>query len=268
MTSATSSSPKKSSTTTIGAVKTEEDLGKCVSLPISDKNILIFLKYVRTLPEFRFIISDQQPARTATNEMKRQELRNWIATKWTPPDFYKCCFELEVDPRIASRIKAMLDKERLDILSGNAQVSKYDRSGFIYVFHFLSDPITILKIGKTIRTPEERRAEWERELAPEEGQSVVLLFAYRTIANSFAESIIHTLLTCQHSTGRINPLTNDRLEEFFEIRNVMALKVFIRQTLLYIDRFSRYWRGQRGSRAALELPRSSSISTKKFFPKK
>ena len=233
-------------------VDTEEDIGRCVSLPVTNRSVLNFLRVVRALPEFRFIVDADYKLQVAKNERKTLQLRESLAN-WTPTDFYKVCFELEPDARVVDKVRAMLDKERNDILNGLAQVDQRDRNGYIYTFHWLGDPQRIVKIGRTIRTPEERRAEWERALSPEEGVNVIMLFSYATSANVLAESIIHTVLTCQHAVGRINPLSNDKLEEFFEISNIMALKVFIRNTIRYVDRFSLYYRKQRRDSAKLFL---------------
>ena len=225
---------------------TEEDLGRCVSRRIENQMVLAVLRAARHAPELRFIIDESLKERLAADDAQLKRLSETFRI-WTPVDYYQACFELEPDARVIGRMKLLLDKERDAILDGTAQINKYDRDGYIYVFHFLSDPSHVIKIGRTIRSPEQRRAEWEHQLAPEEGVSVVMLFSYKTLANVFAESIIHTVLTCQHAAGRINVLSNDSLEEFFAVPNLMALKMFIRQTIQYIDQFSRYWRAQRRS---------------------
>lgn len=222
----------------VSAPIAEEDLGKCVTTPITNPDVLRVLRSARALPQLRF-----SPATASSVELstaRRRRLEDWVNRSWTPTDFYKCVFEMEPDPRVVKRVQKLLDAEKTGIAAGYRQNPSdlSELTGWIYVFRSLADPSDVVKIGRTIRQPEQRISEWASEL----GQDVVLLFAYPTTANMFAESIIHAVLTCWHESGRINALTGDALDEFFRVPNLMALKMFVRSVLRFVDRFSLYYR--------------------------
>jgi len=150
-----------------------------------------------------------------------------------PVTMYRVAFGREPDEQVARRVLRAFQREVRDIARGEQD----DEPGYVYCFHELSDAPDVLKLGRTARTPEERLGEWERELSPDEGRSVILLFAHRTRCNVFAERIVHETLRCERIANRLNPVTGDELEEFFRLDNVMAVSVFVRQVLAYVDRW-------------------------------
>ena len=170
--------------------------------------------------------------RTAAFLFGRQDVRS----KWVNPvDTYGVCFGLVLDPMVRRRVIGMFDRAAARVESGWFD----DRRGFIYAFHDIGDPSTVIKIGRTERDPRERVREWNRELSASEdrAKNLTLLFAYPTRSVVFAEGIVHETLRCERIANRLNPSTAGELDEFFEIANFMALKVFLRNVTKYIDRF-------------------------------
>jgi hypothetical protein len=222
-------------------VTTEEDIGKCRVTPIDDRKVLAFLRQARRLPDFRFVPLDDQDTLQRTAQWR--QLEQFVAD-WTPVDFYKTCFELEPDPRVVGRVRKMLAREREGIKNGTKQFHESEFTGYIYCFHYLADPEDVVKIGRTQRDPDVRVREWEQELGAKPGD-VVKLFAYRTVANKFAEAITHAVLMCEHQVARINPRTDEMLDEFFRVNNIMALKKFVAKTVTFINSFSLYYRDRR-----------------------
>lgn len=210
----------------------------CRTRPIRGASTIAALRAYRMRPQFKFEKGKAEDDEEAL----------------PPIDVFVVSFGLEPDPRVNERVQTLFAREAGRIMStelsfvddddNNSSVYG-DAAGYLYALHVLSDPANITKIGRTRRDPRKRRSEWELELAPQEGQSVILLCAYPTVANEFAERVIHEVLRCQHVTNRINPLTNDELVEFFVIENLMALKLFLRESLRFIDRYCLYWRGRR-----------------------
>lgn len=159
---------------------------------------------------------------------------------------YSVCFGAQLDERIVLQLRKLFAEQFERIRSVPAadesraeRARRVDARGYIYCFHDIGDPVDVLKIGRTRRTPEQRLREWERELAPEPGKSLYLLFAYRTDHNQFAERVINLVLRCENLSKRINALTGDDLDEFYRINNMMALAVFVRETIAFVDR---WWR--------------------------
>lgn len=212
------------------------DLGVCRILPITDPQKLAAINAHRNTPAFSFV----------------QQLSSRSVEPLPPIDNYAIVFKLAPDPRINQRIQNLFTQESERIMASALPNEVVDREqpygdadGYIYIFHDLADPANVLKIGRTVRRPQQRIAEWERELAPDEGKSVYLLAAYPTIANEFAETVLHEVLRCQRIANRINPVTNNELEEFFTIGNLLAAKLLVRQSLRFIDRFIAFWRSRR-----------------------
>ena len=228
------------------AVTTEEDIGQCRVTPIDNKKVVAFLRQARRLPAFRFVADEEPASRSGGGGGGGVD---WAALKrfvseWTPVDYYKACFELEPDPRVVGRVRKMLARERDGIMNGTRQFHESEFTGYIYCFHYLADPEDVVKIGRTQREPDQRVREWEQELGAKPGD-VVLLFAYRTVANKFAEAVIHAVLTCEHQVARINARTDEVLDEFFRVRNIMALKKCVARIVAFINTFSLYYRDRR-----------------------
>ncbi len=206
----------------------------CQPVPIDNKNSLTALAITRST-DSRFTLL---PA-----------LRRNVRPPAHPTLLYAVCFGAQLDPIIAKRLsnvfaeqfERMIALPALDESPAQARM-RIDAPGYIYCFHDIGDPPNVLKIGRTSRTPEQRLREWERELAPEPGKSLHLLFAYPTKHNQFAERVVHETLRCENVVNRLNPLTGDELEEFYTIENVMALSIFVRETIAFVDR---WWRSSR-----------------------
>lgn len=215
------------------------DIVVCKPLPLSDATVKAAVQAARQTATFSFV-------KTADD--------NSISDDSLPPvDVYTIAFGLQPHPLIAERVSKLFAREATSIVEsalpeeprGEKELPYGDESGYIYVFHDIADPANVLKIGRTRQTPLERLAEWERELAPEAGKSLHLLAAYPTIANRFAERIVQELLRCHHIANRINPVTGRTLEEFYEIENLMALKLFLREMLRFVNEYCTYWRKRR-----------------------
>lgn len=192
--------------------------GSCISRPVTDRDRLQLIAEARATPEFRFA--------GRRRNAPRDPLLN-----------YEIAFALTPNPLVRMRLENLFSRAGAAIREGAYR----DYSGYIYVFHDLADPIDVIKIGRTERDPRKRVAEWNRELAEQQSggreQNVVLLFAYPTVANEFAERVVHETLRCEHVGDRLNINSGDELSEFFRVRNFRALKIFLRQTLAYVDRF-------------------------------
>jgi hypothetical protein len=215
-----------------------EDLNECRSEPVTNNALLALIGKLKLLRRFRF--APAQRAETITSA--EAAYLNRIANNMTPTDLYKLFFKELPDPRVERKVRNELALERKGIMSGERQRAREERSGYIYVFRDVGDPLNVLKIGRTIRPPEQRIAEWEHELSPEGGKNVILLFAYATVATTFAERIIHQTLFCEWLPKRLNARTSNALIEFFKIDNFLALKLFVRETIKYIDRLSLFYR--------------------------
>lgn len=200
------------------SAKFAKDLNVCENREIDDKEFARKISLLRTTRDMRFV-----------SDSNASVLKSLV----DPVTMYSVSFARVLDERISERVHEMFVEEARDIVGGEQD----DQPGYVYCFHELSDAPDILKIGRTSRTPPERIAEWERELSPHEGLSVKLLFAHRTTSNKFAERIVQELLRCEHIVNRINPVTGDELVEFYRLDNVMAANVFVRQVLLFVDRW-------------------------------
>lgn len=191
--------------------------GACVSEEVTDPERLEMIAQLRRTPEFRFSGGFRRVVQS-------------------PMVNYEVAFAHKMHPLVRLRLENLLRRAR-----GNIAAGRYgDRRGYIYVFHDLADHSSVVKIGRTVRSPQKRVAEWNRELATEGSarheRNVVLLFAYPTLANEFAERVVHEALRCEHIGNRLSVASGNELSEFFRIANFRALKLFLRQTLAYVDR--------------------------------
>lgn len=197
------------------------DALECRLVAIENREQLAAVNVLRQTDSFRFV-----PLRGAPEPP---------AALPDPQTVFRVVFALELPRVINERVSMLFAREwRLA-----ARGDRIDEPGLIYCFHVVGDPANVLKIGRTSRRPEQRRSEWERELAPGGGKSVRLLFAHETACNEFAEAVVHETLRCARIANRINPRTRKELTEFFRIGNVMAASVFVRETLRYVDSFCR-----------------------------
>lgn len=151
------------------------------------------------------------------------------------PDIFRAVFGLELDERVTTSLSDLFATEMKTILRRKQR----DSRGYIYCFRDLADPLDIVKIGRTVQRPEQRLAEWERTLSPQSINKgfLVLEFAYATEFTIFAETVVHQALRCWHIEGRVNPFTGSELVEFYRNTNILALSVFVRQTLAHVDAF-------------------------------
>lgn len=189
----------------------------CVSEAVTDRERLRLIAELRGTPEFRF-----------SGAFRRSAM--------SPAANYEVAFGRTPNPLVRERLDRLFQSARAAVASGLYG----DRRGYIYVFHDLADASDVVKIGRTERDPRKRVAEWNRELATENGgrqQNVVMLFAYPTVANAFAERVVHEALRCEHIGNRLSVASGNELSEFFRIGNFRALKLFLRQTLAHVDRF-------------------------------
>ena len=190
--------------------------GVCASQPVRDPQRLLQIEARRAMPDERF-----------SGLRSGERLLN-------PTAQYEVSFGLTPDPLVRERVDKLFEGARLAIAEGRYN----DTPGYIYVFHDNGDDDDVLKIGRTERRPNQRVAEWNRTLSTTDDageRNVVMLFAYPTMANVFAERIVQETLRCEHLRGRLSVATGEELTEFFRIKNFLALKVFLRQTLAYID---------------------------------
>jgi len=190
----------------------------CVSVPVIDAQRLELIARERAKRQYQFV-----GPRTILG------LRHPLAN-------YEIAFARTPNPLVRERVARLFTSANQGIAEGFYG----DTRGFIYVFRDLGDPDNIFKIGCTERKPHKRVAEWNRQLAQDVDstlQNVVLLFAYAAFANSFTERVIQETLRCERIGNRLNPITGEELTEFFTIDNFLALKVFLRQTIAYIDDF-------------------------------
>ncbi len=196
------------------------------------------------LAECRTEPIDEPQKAAAVRVLRRTDTFRFVPLRGTPAPGRVLADPTAIFEVTFNRRLPLIVKERVTLLFAREwraaqRDERVDEPGFIYCFHDLADPANVLKIGRTSRRPEQRRAEWERELAPGTGKSVRLLFAYAADCNEFAESVVHEVLRCEHIANRINPLTRKELTEFFSISNVMAASIFVRETLRYVNRFCR-----------------------------
>lgn len=212
------------------------DYNQCQERLITALTLKRAIKMLRMAENFVFV---SNPSQTVPPPTKLSD----------PAVVFQVAFNKQADARIVARVRQKFAAKKRELEGGGsgAEQESRDAPGYIYCFHDIGDQPNVLKIGRTSRTPEERLAEWERELAPESGQSLIMLFAYHTDCNEFAEDIIHDLLSCRQIHNRINPNTGGELVEFFTIDNALALSIFIRETLRFINQF---WRTTVGATAA------------------
>lgn len=152
------------------------------------------------------------------------------------PDIFRAVFGLELDGRVAASLSDLFATEMKSILRRKQR----DSRGYIYCFRDMADPLDVVKIGRTVQKPEQRLAEWERTLSPPQSTDkgfLVLEFAYTTDFTVFAEAVVHQALMCWHIEGIVNPFTGSELVEFYRNTNILALSVFVRQTLAHVDAF-------------------------------
>lgn len=154
-----------------------------------------------------------------------------------PDDVYRVAMGREPDPVIRPRTERLLAEARQLWETGES----FPASGFIYAFHDTANSNRTLKIGRTTQEPEDRLAQWERTLSPEQGDSLYLLFAYRALDNVLAEAVVHETLRCERLHNLVNPLTNDELTEFFTIENALAAQILVRQVLADVNTFVDEW---------------------------
>lgn len=205
------------------------DYNQCREQPITSPKQREAIRMLRTTPRFVFVPKQDPPAAPP------RQLAD-------PTIVFQVAFNRQVDGRIVRRIRELFEKKKRD-LAQYGEAASGDDPGYIYCFHDIGDRPDVLKIGRTKRTPEERLVEWENDLSPEVGQSLIILCAYPTECNKFAEDIFKALLACRQIHNRINPHTGAELTEFFTIDNAMATNIFIRETLRFINDF---WRRAAG----------------------
>jgi len=76
------------------------------------------------------------------------------------------------------------------ILSKSAEPN-LDRPGYVYGFHFADEEPKYIKLGRTSRTVEERKCEWEREL----GRPIIIYFQVKFTDCHKSESLVHQTLS-------------------------------------------------------------------------
>ena len=163
-----------------------------------------------------------------------------------PTDAYTAAFLALADTGVVEFVKRAFADERAAIMRGerlpiDARHPKVlprqqpDEPGVVYCFWNTLDRPELKKIGRTRRRAEQRGREWEATLTPEPGQQIVMLFSVATQHNVFAEKIVHAALLCEHQGGRVNERTGQLLTEYYRVRNLMALKLFMMLCVGYID---------------------------------
>jgi len=148
-----------------------------------------------------------------------------------PSVAYAVAFARRTDPTIAVRVGRLFQRAQ--------KSTDLPKSGYIYVFHDRESDSDIVKIGKTESNPYKRLAEWQSELAPNEETSVDLLCAYRASDVTLAELVVHETLLCERQRAYVNPVTQRQLTEFFRVDNALALQIFVRQAVAFVNAFTR-----------------------------
>lgn len=147
-----------------------------------------------------------------------------------PPDAYTYIFLRRADFVIEQSIRTLLDNERRRVARG-----QFDSPGVIYAFWISGEPTNRIKIGRSVQRPHERMSEWNRMLASDGARVINQLFAFKTRYNSLSERIIHTTLACEHLAKLRHPISGNALTEFYDIDNVMALRLFVALCVRYAD---------------------------------
>mgnify|MGYP001179542631 CR=1 FL=1 len=150
-----------------------------------------------------------------------------------PSDSYSICFERRADPVLDKSVRSMLDNVRRRV----AKRQYEDAPGVIYTFWISGQPTDQIKIGRSTQTPTQRIMEWNRVIATADDNTPVVnqMHACETKYNVLAESIIHTMLTCEQISHLRHPKTGNALTEFFRIDNLARLRIFIALVIRYTD---------------------------------
>lgn len=172
---------------------------------------------------------------------------------------YELVFGLRMDPATALRLARQLARGP----------GAKDKEGFVYAFVDERDippnsAKLYVKIGYTRGDPAKRIAKWRDSLGDTNptanrrpsasggggvsaaaqlaanGPAITSLFAYECKAAHFCETLIHTALTAEHVTDRVDRATNRRLTEYFLLGESsdaarLRLKVFVKSIALLID---------------------------------
>lgn len=211
------------------------DLGICRATPVTESRAHGAILALRKSARFQFV-QTTNPTRPVDAMWRADEIVS-------PVDIYIIVTMKVPDPRIRLRIDRLFHEAAAAIRNRR---DGSEAAGWIYIFHDIADPPDVLKIGRTTAaSPEERIAEWERELAPEPGRSLILLGAYQTVANRLAERVLQELFTCEHIEKRVNPVSGRRLTEFYQLGNLMTTKLIVREVLRSVNSFVTYWRRRR-----------------------
>jgi hypothetical protein len=153
-----------------------------------------------------------------------------------PATAYQSVFLAALDATILRAINTVLADAQQRARRWRATGQPFDQPGYEYAFWITTDPPDIIKIGRTAQQPYVRIAEWQQELAPGRGPSVVLLlWDFPTRYEVLAESLLHTVLECEHLAKRRNSRNGRRLVEFFQIDNALALRLFMALVTRYAD---------------------------------
>lgn len=234
------------------------DINVCRARPFRDENTRAAVLAMRKSHAFSFVSGGT------------------VTVPISPIDAYAVAFGVEPDARISERVQQLFTNEITRIIEsklpseiepGDRELPYGDATGYIYILKDLGDTdANILKIGRTRQTPDQRLAQWRAELAPErDGRaSIVLISAFETIANRFAEHVVHEILSCHRIANRINPVTNHQLTEFFLIENVMAAMLFLREVARFINAFCAHWRDVRRRRRTAPSIRSQPTQMRRI----
>jgi hypothetical protein len=152
-----------------------------------------------------------------------------------PSAAYQALFLAALDATILRAIQTVLGDAQRRAARWRQTGQPFDQQGYEYAFWISTDPPDIIKIGRTAQQPYVRIAEWQHELAPGGPQVVLLLWDFPTRYEVLAESLLHTVLECEHLGKRRNARNGRRLVEFFQIDNVLALRIFMALVTRYAD---------------------------------
>lgn len=162
-----------------------------------------------------------------------EQIRTFGVMPTQPAAAYKALFAEILDPWIVGRIQGLY-MERANMFQPVRRQSR----GWIYVFRDVRNGPNEIKLGLTRqKTPEQRLAQWRRELGDGDGTALSMLFAVPTTEPVLAEAILHLLLWCRQLVGRINRLTDRQLVEFFYVEDVVSLRYLCRAVARHVDGF-------------------------------
>ena len=163
---------------------------------------------------------------------------------YSPLDAFSLLFAERLDVGIQRRVAVLYATARDELRGNNEKLyeNQYEyekppllQNGSIYVFRDARDPEHIIKIGSTRQRVDRRLSQWRAKLGDDSGESVFLLFSYRTCGAALAEAIVHALLSCSWVPNRYNTRTGARLVEYYRVYDLDALNFLCQSVIRHVD---------------------------------